>query len=228
MGRLRGARRAQASVVNVAKEEYGRLIAVRDGKLGDAVSRVIRAGSAMRSALPKSVRFNKALNRLEGVPSIGDIRRYMERVFNVPISKGLEKDIRKTGALGIYYNRLQAIRTRRGFHNDLDTIAHELGHYLDTLFFGGFLGDEEVGNSGMQFIRELEDYCLERFGERSYRPSQWASEGWAQFISDVIRGNKSVMERCPTAFELVARLLFVELGDYCVELGVDIIENGEN
>ena len=179
-------------------EEYGKLRELREKTVGEKPLTFIRPVSAMRSALPKSVRFNKADNRLEGVPSIGDIRRYMERVFNVPISNGLRKEVRQRGALGVYYNRLEAIRTLRGHVNDLDTVAHELGHYLETLFFGGKLASDEVKNFAL--AKELEDYCIERFGEFSYKGREQIGEGWAQFISDVIKGDETVADRCPRAF----------------------------
>ena len=179
-------------------EEYAKLRELREKTVGEKPLTFVRPVSAMRSALPKSVRFNKASNRLEGVPSIGDIRRYMERVFNVPIANGLRKEVRQRGALGVYYNRLEAIRTLRGHINDLDTVAHELGHYLETLFFGGKLASEEAKN--LELAKELEDYCIERFGEFTYKGRERISEGWAQFISDVIKGDETVADRCPRAF----------------------------
>ena len=179
-------------------EEYGKLRELREKTVGEKPLTFVRPVSAMRSALPKSVRFNKADNRLEGVPSIGDIRRYMERVFNVPISNGLRKEVRQRGALGVYYNRLEAIRTLRGHVNDLDTVAHELGHYLETLFFGGKLASDEAKNFAL--AKELEGYCIERFGEFSYKGRERIGEGWAQFISDVIKGDETVADRCPRAF----------------------------
>ena len=179
-------------------EEYAKLRELREKTVGEKPLTFIRPVSAMRSALPKSVRFNKASNRLEGVPSIGDIRRYMERVFNVPIANGLRKEVRQRGALGVYYNRLEAIRTLRGHINDLDTVAHELGHYLETLFFGGNLASDEVKDFAL--AKELEGYCVERFGEFTYKGRERISEGWAQFISDVIKGDETVADRCPRAF----------------------------
>lgn len=179
-------------------EEYAKLRELREKTVGEKPLTFIRPVSAMRSALPKSVRFNKASNRLEGVPSIGDIRRYMERVFNVPIANGLRKEVRQRGALGVYYDRLEAIRTLRGHINDLDTVAHELGHYLETLFFGGKLTSDEAKN--LELAKELEGYCIERFGEFTYKGRERISEGWAQFISDVIKGDETVADRCPRAF----------------------------
>ena len=179
-------------------EEYAKLRELREKTVGEKPLTFVRPVSAMRSALPKSVRFNKADNRLEGVPSIGDIRRYMERVFNVPIANGLRREVRQRGALGVYYNRLEAIRTLRGHVNDLDTVAHELGHYLETLFFGGKLASEEAKN--LELAKELEGYCIERFGEFSYKGRERIGEGWAQFISDVIKGDETVADRCPRAF----------------------------
>lgn len=185
--------------------EYAKLREIREKTVGEKPLTFIRPVSAMRSALPKSVRFNKASNRLEGVPSIGDIRRYMERVFNVPISNGLRKEVRQSGALGVYYNRLEAIRTLRGHVNDLDTVAHELGHYLETLFFGGKLASEEVKDFAL--AKELEGYCVERFGEFTYKGRERISEGWAQFISDVIKGDETVADRCPRAFSALSSAL---------------------
>lgn len=186
-------------------EEYAKLRELREKTVGEKPLTFIRPVSAMRSALPKSVRFNKASNRLEGVPSIGDIRRYMERVFNVPIANGLRKEVRQSGALGVYYNRLEAIRTLRGHVNDLDTVAHELGHYLETLFFGGKLASEEVKDFAL--AKELEGYCVERFGEFTYKGRERISEGWAQFISDVIKGDETVADRCPRAFSALSSAL---------------------
>lgn len=186
-------------------EEYAKLRELREKTVGEKPLTFVRPVSAMRSALPKSVRFNKADNRLEGVPSIGDIRRYMERVFNVPIANGLRKEVRQRGALGVYYNRLEAIRTLRGHVNDLDTVAHELGHYLETLFFGGKLGSDEVKNFAL--AKELEGYCVERFGEFAYKGRERISEGWAQFISDVIKGDETVADRCPRAFSALSSAL---------------------
>lgn len=186
-------------------EEYAKLRELREKTVGEKPLTFIRPVSAMRSALPKSVRFNKASNRLEGVPSIGDIRRYMERVFNIPISNGLRKEVRQRGALGVYYNRLEAIRTLRGHVNDLDTVAHELGHYLETLFFGGKLASEEVKDFAL--AKELEGYCVERFGEFTYKGRERISEGWAQFISDVIKGDETVADRCPRAFSALSSAL---------------------
>jgi len=178
--------------------EYGKLREIREKTVGEKPLTFVRPVSAMRSALPKSVRFNKADNRLEGVPSIGDIRRYMARVFNIPIEKGLRSEVRQRGVLGIYYDRLEAIRTLRGHHNDLDTVTHELGHYLETLFFGGKLGSDEVKNFAL--AAELEGYCVERFGEDAYSENERVGEGWAQFVSDVIKGDRTVAARCPRAF----------------------------
>lgn len=48
--------------------------------------------------------------------------------------------------------------------------------------------------------KELEGYCIERFGEFAYKGRERIGEGWAQFISDVIKGDETVADRCPRAF----------------------------
>lgn len=156
-----------------------------------------RTISKSRALLPESVKWNRELNRIEGTPSIGDIRRYAEKTLSIPISKKLDM----SNARGIYYTRLQAIRTRGGYHNDFDVLAHELGHYLENVLFG-----EEITGSGTAMESELRLYCYEKF-KNAYPANLMPSEGWAQFVSDLLNDVNDAKYKCPVSFGVLEKAL---------------------
>ena len=156
-----------------------------------------RTISKSRALLPESVKWNRELNRIEGTPSIGDIRRYAEKTLSIPISKKLDM----SNARGIYYTRLQAIRTRGGYHNDFDVLAHELGHYLENVLFG-----EEITGSGTAMESELRLYCYEKF-KNAYPANLMPSEGWAQFVSDLLNDVNDAKSKCPVSFGVLEKAL---------------------
>lgn len=186
--------------IDVAEADYRKIseIAQKEFKAKPALlSRVI---SKSRSILPRTVKFDKSKNRLAGVPSIADIRRYAERAFAVPIAAKMRRDNPKF--LGVYLSDLQAIRTRGGHTNDIGLLAHELGHHLETILFAGKLSEAETAAA-----RELAAYCVERFGDNAYPQNEHVSEGFAQFISDVITDVNDARARCPQAYALLERAL---------------------
>ena len=147
--------------------------------------------------LPKGVSRRKD-GRLEGFASIADIRRWAERAFDVPIKKALDTRKEKMAA-GAFYRQLELIRTRGGFHNDAEVIFHEIGHYLDGLFFEGRLSRGNAEDSRAKALkRELERFCVSRFGD-AYPPPLRASEGWAQFLSEYLRDPAAVSAEAPIA-----------------------------
>ena len=186
--------------IDVAEADYRKIseIAQKEFKAKPALlSRVI---SKSRSILPRTVKFDKSKNRLAGVPSIADIRRYAERAFALPIAAKMRRDNPKF--LGVYLSDLQAIRTRGGHTNDIGLLAHELGHHLETILFAGKLSEAETAAA-----RELAAYCVERFGDNAYPQNEHVSEGFAQFISDVITDVNDARARCPQAYALLERAL---------------------
>ena len=186
--------------IDVAEADYRKIseIAQKEFKAKPALlSRVI---SKSRSILPRTVKFDKSKNRLAGVPSIADIRRYAERAFAVPIAAKMRRDNPKF--LGVYLSDLQAIRTRGGHTNDIGLLAHELGHHLETILFAGKLSEAETAAA-----RELAAYCVERFGDNAYPQNEHVSEGFAQFISDVLTDVNDARARCPQAYALLERAL---------------------
>lgn len=186
--------------IDVAEADYRKIseIAQKEFKAKPALlSRVI---SKSRSILPRTVKFDKSKNRLAGVPSIADIRRYAERAFAVPIAAKMRRDNPKF--LGVYLSDLQAIRTRGGHTNDIGLLAHELGHHLETILFAGKLSEAETAAA-----RELAAYCVERFGDNVYPQNEHVSEGFAQFVSDLLTDVNDARARCPQAYALLERAL---------------------
>lgn len=186
--------------IDVAEEDYRKISEIAQKEFKAKPALLSRVVSKSRSILPRTVKFDKILNRLTGVPSIADIRRYVERAFALPIAAKMRRDNPKF--LGVYLSDLQAIRTRGGHTNDIGLLAHELGHHLETILFAGKLSEAETAAA-----RELADYCVERFGDNAYPQNEHVSEGFAQFISDVITDMNDARARCPQAYALLERAL---------------------
>lgn len=186
--------------IDVAEEDYRKISEIAQKEFKAKPALLSRVVSKSRSILPRTVKFDKSKNRLAGVPSIADIRRYAERAFALPIAAKMRRDNPKF--LGVYLSDLQAIRTRGGHTNDIGLLAHELGHHLETILFAGKLSEAETAAA-----RELADYCVERFGDNAYQQNEQVSEGFAQFISDVITDMNDARARCPQAYALLERAL---------------------
>ena len=189
-----------AEPIDVAEEDYRKISEIAQKEFKAKPALLSRVASKSRSILPRNVKFDKSKNRLAGVPSIADIRRYAERAFALPIAAKMRRDNPKF--LGVYLSDLQAIRTRGGHTNDIGLLAHELGHHLETILFAGKLSEAETAAA-----RELADYCVERFGDNAYPQNEHVSEGFAQFISDVITDMNDARARCPQAYALLERAL---------------------
>ncbi len=177
------------------------------GQLGISDNAEARRGnsriiSASMRLLPKSVKFDRSLNRVVGMPSIADVRRYAERALGIPIAKKFRDNPK---FIGIFDRKLQVIRTAGGHHNDISVLAHELGHYLDALLFDSRL--EEVGG---ELKYELEGFAEEVFGD-GYSAGDMLNEGWAEFVSRVLQNEEAAKARCPVAFALLERRLGSDL-----------------
>ena len=151
--------------------------------------------------LPPSVKRNKRglLEKVgDLVPSMGDIRRYMSAAFDIGIRNDLDVNHYRK-ALGLYYNMLEAIRLRNGHYNDIEVIAHELGHHLERVLFDYQLSGLRDTALGKELVR----VCLNKFGRKTYAPGLRIREGWAQFISNYLMDPERAREEAPIAFEVV-------------------------
>ena len=195
-----GARLGGRGNVEAAVDSVFRQLGISDNaEARRGNSRIISASVRL---LPKSVKFDRSLNRVVGMPSIADVRRYAERALGIPIAKKFRDNPK---FIGIFDRKLQVIRTAGGHHNDISVLAHELGHYLDALLFDSRL--EQVGG---ELKSELEGFAEEVFGD-GYSSGEKLSEGWAEFVSRVLQNEEAAKARCPVAFALLERRLGSDL-----------------
>ena len=191
------------ATVSTAEEKASRSYAV----LRKLASAVFKARKAVLSRkiydggriLPRGIKLDKTTNRLVGMCSIADIRRYISKAFELPISSGIRDGSKRM--LGAYWNSLQAISMKSGHLNDIQSIAHELGHHLEMILFGYTLNGSKTDVEA-----ELASYGREKFGD-AYASSDLAREGFAELIADILNENPDVKTRCPIAYEVLRQAL---------------------
>ena len=191
------------ATVLTAEEKASRSYAV----LRKLASAVFKARKAILSRkiydggriLPRGIKLDKTTNRLVGMCSIADIRRYISKAFELPISSGIRDGSKRM--LGAYWNSLQAISMKSGHLNDIQSVAHELGHHLEMILFGYTLNGSKTDVEA-----ELASYGKEKFGD-AYASSDLAREGFAELIADILNENPDVKTRCPIAYEVLRQAL---------------------
>ena len=191
------------TTVLTAEEKASRSYAV----LRKLASAVFKARKAILSRkiydggriLPRGIKLDKTTNRLVGMCSIADIRRYISKAFELPISSGIRDGGKRM--LGAYWNSLQAISMKSGHLNDIQSVAHELGHHLEMILFGYTLNGSKTDVEA-----ELASYGREKFGD-AYASSDLAREGFAELIADILNENPDVKTRCPIAYEVLRQAL---------------------
>jgi hypothetical protein len=191
------------ATVLTAEEKASRSYAV----LRKLASAVFKARKAILSRkiydggriLPRGIKLDKTTNRLVGMCSIADIRRYISKAFELPISSGIRDGSKSM--LGAYWNSLQAISMKSGHLNDIQSVAHELGHHLEMILFGYTLNGSKTDVEA-----ELASYGKEKFGD-AYASSDLAREGFAELIADILNENPDVKTRCPIAYEVLRQAL---------------------
>ena len=122
-------------------------------------------------------------------PSKANIVKFLQDQFTAPIRTGKFRN----RALGIFKPGSNVVRTKAAL--DLDTAAHEIGHYLDNEY--GLFKAVKDGN------RYLEPYRAEllRMGEETSRPSydtkKKIKEGVAEFVRRYVMDPESLDEMAP-------------------------------
>lgn len=128
-------------------------------------ARVAGAGSAGAAPGAGTAASGKTISRVQVVESI-------RKNLGATIDTG-RMGISRQKVLGLYKTQPEVIRT--GYAEDLDTIAHEVGHHLDKKF-------------GLKQNRALEQELLNMMDQvgvhdyRQYPRSEWFDEGIAEFF----------------------------------------------
>lgn len=134
------------------------------------------------------VKEDKSKNRLENwksrsrtetnkseIKPISEIILYARKKLNIPISYGR---ISQKNTLGIFKVKQVAIRTKTA--NDLTTISHEVGHFMDKKY--NIRHFSSIGNAIMALDPEFASL---------YRPDQWPGEAVAEFMREYLSDRAS-------------------------------------
>lgn len=117
-----------------------------------------------------------------------DIVKDLQAAF-VPIRTGR---FRLAKTLGIYKSRGEVIRTRVA--NDLPTIAHEVGHHLQKLFFQNKRGALKDSSIPKEFRAELKPLAYKGAKKQ-------AVEGYAEFVRMYLTGPEKAKQAAPTFYQ---------------------------
>lgn len=117
-----------------------------------------------------------------------DIVKDLQAAF-VPIRTGR---FRLAETLGIYKSRGEVIRTR--VTNDLPTIAHEVGHHLQKLFFQNKRGALKDSSIPKEFRAELKPLAYKGAKKQ-------AVEGYAEFVRMYLTGPEKAKQAAPTFYQ---------------------------
>ena len=118
------------------------------------------------------------------VKSISDIIKDIRDKFDIPINTGNYRG----SHLGQFNKRTESIRTRLA--NDLPTVSHELGHYLD----------KEYGLSKNESINEILDFVPADVARR-YSKEQLPGEAIAEFVRRYLTSRESARVDAPDFFK---------------------------
>ena len=119
----------------------------------------------------------------DGVVSIGEIVKQIEKDFGVPVSTGRFKQ----KAYGIYKKKTEAIRTK--VTNALPTIAHEVGHHLDKRY--GFRKLSSISEAIQVLKNTRPDFY------KSYPAKSIPGEAVAEFIRDYLADRALAKNKYP-------------------------------
>lgn len=136
----------------------------------------------------RAEKFKDSKAKVKPIPEIIDKIR---EKFDVPVRTG---NMRSRGTLGQYDARQVSIRSR--FANDLPTLSHELGHYLDA----------EYGFSDKEEIRELIHALPDAFKEM-YSESKLPGEAFAEYLREYLTNKDEATKKHPEFTELFERSL---------------------
>lgn len=107
------------------------------------------------------------------------------RAAGVPVR---QKGARFGKAAGLFYPKEEMIRVKKA--NDLTTVAHEIGHYLEKSLFGK-VGSKEIS----EYHGELSKLATKPRGNPS--KNKVAAEGFAEFIASYVADPQKARESAP-------------------------------
>lgn len=126
---------------------------------------------------------------IEDIAKLSDAVQKIKDKIGVPVRMGKVRGGKNV--LGQYYPNEKMIRTR--FANDIETVAHEAGHHIENIVFGG-IGSKEA----MPFYDELSAIASK---PKKDTKAMRNAEGVAEFVSAYVVNPELAKEKCPKFFE---------------------------
>ncbi|MBO4538640.1 MAG: hypothetical protein J5781_00070 [Clostridia bacterium] len=127
--------------------------------------------------------------KIEDVAKLKDAVQKIKDKIGVPVRMG--KVTGGKNVLGKYYPKEEMIRTR--FANDIEVVAHEAGHHIEKIVFGG-IGSKEA----LPFYEELSKIATK---PRKDTKRLKNAEGVAEFVSAYVVNPEYAKKSCPKFFE---------------------------
>jgi hypothetical protein len=123
----------------------------------------------------------KAQREVNKVIKRSEIARQLSEQLNVPIRRG---KFRNPGALGIFKHLPEVVRIKSG---GLQTVFHEVGHFLDKQFdFSSAIPSEEAKKLVTQYGKDL-----------SSNPEKMAKEAFGEFLRYKMTGDSKIYDYAP-------------------------------
>lgn len=97
---------------------------------------------------------------------------------------------------GLYYPKAEMIRIKKA--NDLTTVAHEIGHYLEKKLFGEVASSEVTA-----YYNELAPLATKPKGRPS--KNKVAAEGFAEFIAKYVANPEEAQRKAPSFYKFFDR-----------------------
>lgn len=138
--------------------------------------------------------------------SQGDIRRYLVDKLDIPLRFGIRQSGRLGRALGIYKTRPEMLRTQKA--NDIETLAHEIGHHLHYVTLGeGRTMDARGRPTATDFDSRFDAEILplgeasgtyQSAGATTRNPSLARREGVAEFVRHWLNEPAKARQEAPS------------------------------
>jgi hypothetical protein len=153
-----------------------------------------------------------AAGDVDAAPVRSKMVRELFDVLGLPVTSGWRTRLKN--AIGVYNTRQRVIRTR--VQNDIETIAHEVGHHMHALFFGVNAKGELRPADLVPWRAELEALA-HQLGTPSLK------EGWAEFWRRYLTNHTAAAHEAPQLYNYARARLAADFPD--VETGLHLFRD---
>lgn len=146
-------------------------------------------------SLPEQWKGTRNTDNRESVRSLTEIIQWVVDRIGIPINTG-KMQIPK--AAGEYHPNWDTIRSRTA--NDLPTVSHEIGHWLDNRYSDSRDRNHDFAEEILSDAARHE--IVEKFENKAaYKEEQYPAEGFAEFIRQYLTSREDAMQKFPVAYQ---------------------------